>query len=294
MLSMGPRKCEASALGSRLRLGGWLRAAAFAVGALLVILGGQAAASAAANDPASIQGSPSSAKPNIVLVPGAYEDGSVWSRVVRLLQAKGFRVTVVPIPLTSLDADVAMTRSVLARQTGPTILVGHSWGGVVITEAGSAPNVAGLVYVAAVAPDVGGSSGDLIDRYPPPAKSHIVADASGMKWFDTDSYPAIQAGDLNIAEARVLAAMQRPISTASFTAKVTQAAWKSKPTWYAISTKDMAQTPDMQRFMAKRMGATTIEIPASHMSPLSHPEEVANLILDAAEKAGATKPNAGR
>ena len=152
----------------------------------------------------------------------------------------------------------------------------------------------GLVYVAAVAPDAGEGSGDLIERYPPPAKSHIVADASGMKWFDTDSYPEIQAGDIDIAEARVLAATQRPIATASFSAKVTQASWKSKPTWYAISTKDMVQSPDMQRFMAKRMGATTIEIPASHMSPLSHPEEVANLILDAAAKAGATKPNAGR
>jgi pimeloyl-ACP methyl ester carboxylesterase len=237
---------------------------------------------------------PAPSKPNIVLVPGAYEDGSIWSKVIGLLQAKGFQVTSVPIPLTSLAADAAMTRSVLAKQQGPTILVGHSWGGVVITEAGSAPNVVGLVYVAAVAPDVGEGSGDILGHCPRHGPLPIHADEAGMKWLDPNAYHEAWAADLDIAQARILAAVQRPIATASFTDKVTQAAWHTKPSWFQVSTKDMVQCPEMQRFMAKRMGATTIELPASHASPLSHPEEVAKLIMDAAEKVGAMKSESAR
>jgi pimeloyl-ACP methyl ester carboxylesterase len=234
---------------------------------------------------------PAAPKPSIVLVPGAYEDGTIWTKVIALLQAKNLQVTVVPIPLTSLAADAAMTRSVLARQQGPTILVGHSWGGVVITEAGSAPNVIGLVYVAAVAPDVGEGSGDMLQHCPRKGPSHIYTDETGMKWLDPKAYPEAWAADLDPAQAQILAASQRPIATASFTDKVTQAAWHAKPSWFQVSTQDMMQCTEMQRVMAKRMGATTIELPASHASPLSHPEEVANLIMQAAEKAGATPAN---
>ena len=238
------------------------------------------------------QGTPATtpvAKPSIVLVPGAYEDGSIWTKVIALLQAKGFQVTAVPIPLTSLAADVAMTRSVLARQGGPVILVGHSWGGVVITEAGSAPNVIGLVYIAAVAPEAGEGSGDVLQRCPKHAPLPIKTDDAGMKWIDPSGYPEVWAADLDPAEARILASVQRPIATASFTDKVTQAAWHTKPSWFQVSSQDIAQCPEMQRYMAKRMGATTIELNASHVSPLSHPEEVTKLIVNAAEAASRAK-----
>lgn len=237
-------------------------------------------------------GAATSSKPSIVLVPGAYEDGSIWTKVVRLLQANGFHVTVVPIPLTSLAADAAMTKSVAARQPAPVILVGHSWGGVVITEAGNDPNVIGLVYVAALAPDAGEGSGDMLKNCPRKASSPIHTDEAGRKWIDVDEYPEAWAGDLDIADARVLAATQRPIATQSFTDKVTQAAWHTKPSWFQISGKDMEQCAEVQRTMAKRIGATSIELPASHASPLSHPDEVAKLIMDAAEKAGSTKAGA--
>jgi pimeloyl-ACP methyl ester carboxylesterase len=238
-------------------------------------------------------GSGAPEKPSIVLVPGAYEDGSIWMKVIGLLQAKGFEVTSVPIPLTSLAADVATTRSVLARQRGSVILVGHSWGGAVITEAGSAANVVGLVYIAAVAPDVGEASGDILRRCPKHSPLPIHTDDAGMKWLDPSAYPQAWAADLEVAQARILAAVQRPIATQSFTDKVSQAAWHTKPSWFQISTQDIPQCPEMQRFMAKRMGATTIELKSSHASPLSHPDEVANLIIEAAEKApGIGKPAA--
>jgi pimeloyl-ACP methyl ester carboxylesterase len=238
--------------------------------------------------------SPASAasKPNIVLVPGAYEDGSMWMKVLRLLQANGFHVTVVPIPLTSLAADAAMVKSVIARQQGPVILVGHSWGGVVVTEAGNESNVIGLVYVAALAPDAGEGSGDSLEHCPHKISMPIHADDAGRKWIDADGYAQAWAGDLDIAEARALAAVQRPIATQSFTDKVTQPAWRAKPSWFQISTNDNAQCAEVQRFMAKRMGATTIELSASHASPLSHPDEVAKLIMDAAKNAASTKVNA--
>lgn len=249
-------------------------------------------ANAAQENPAAADAS----KPSIVLVPGAYEDGSIWTKVIAILQTKGFEVTAVPIPLTSLAADVAMTRSVLARQPGPVILVGHSWGGVVITQAGNAPNVIGLVYIAAVAPEAGEGSGDVLERCPKHAPLPIKTDSAGMKWIDQSGYPAVWAADLDPAEARVLASVQRPIATASFTDKVTEAAWHAKPSWFQVSAQDIPQCPEMQRYMAKRMGATTVELNASHASPLSHPEEVSKLILDAANGASQAKgtPAAGR
>lgn len=262
-----------------------------AVVALALIVWGTAPASRVYSAQAQ-NGTAASSKPNIVLVPGAYEDGSIWTKVVRLLQAKGFHVTVVPIPLTSLAADAALTKSVVDRQQAPVILVGHSWGGVVITEAGNDPNVIGLVYVAALAPDAGEGSGDMLKNCPRKGSSPIHTDEAGRKWIDVDDYPEAWAGDLDIADARVLAATQRPIATQSFTDKVTQAAWHTKPSWFQISGKDMEQCAEVQRIMAKHIGATSIELPASHASPLSHPDEVAKLIMDAAEKAGSTKVGA--
>jgi pimeloyl-ACP methyl ester carboxylesterase len=257
--------------------------------ALIVWLASPTACIYSAQAPASAA---VSSKPNIVLVPGAYEDGSIWTKVIRLLQAKGFRVTVVPIPLTSLAADAAMTKSVIARQKGPVILVGHSWGGVVITEAGNDANVIGLVYVAALAPDAGEGSGDSLKYCGHKISLPIRTDEAGRKWIDPDAYPETWAADLDNAEARILAAAQRPIATQSFTDKVTQAAWRTKPSWFQISSNDLAQCAEVQRFMAKRMGATSIELSASHASPLSHPDEVAKLIMDSAEKAGSMKVSA--
>ncbi len=242
---------------------------------------------------AQAQASPATAsKPNIVLVPGAYEDGSIWAKVIRLLQGNGFRVTVVPIPLTSLAADAAMTKSVVVRQPGPVILVGHSWGGVVITEAGNESNVIGLVYVAALAPDTGESSGDSLQHCPHKVSLPIHTDEAGRKWLDADAYPEAWAADLDVAEARALAAVERPIATQSFSDKISQAAWRSKPSWFQISANDNAQCAEVQRFMAKRAGATSIELSASHASPLSHPDEVAKLIMDAAANAGSRNGSA--
>lgn len=158
-----------------------------------------------------------------------------------------------------------------------------------ITEAGSTPNVIGLVYIAAVAPEAGEGSGDVLQRCPKHAPLPIQTDDAGMKWIDPSGYPEVWAADLDPAEARILASVQRPIATVSFTDKVSQAAWHAKPSWFQVSSQDVAQCPEMQRYMAKRMGATTIELNASHASPLSHPEEVAKLILDAAETASRAK-----
>jgi pimeloyl-ACP methyl ester carboxylesterase len=256
-----------------------------ALGVSLFLINPFSRANAAQGGPAATP----AVRPSIVLVPGGYEDGSIWTKVIARLQAKGFQVTVVPIPLTSLAADVAMTRSILVRQAGPVILVGHSWGGVVITEAGSAPNVIGLVYIAAVAPEAGEGSGDVLQRCSKHAPFPIKTDEAGMKWIDPAGYPAVWAADLDPAEARILASVQRPVSTASFTDKVTEAAWHTKPSWFQVSSQDIAQCPEMQRYVAKRMGATTIELNASHASPLSHPEEVTKLIVDAAEAASRAK-----
>lgn len=281
-------RIHGSAVRARSAVAEALRFLACTILALIISLAASAPCAYAAQ---AQPGTEATSKPSILLVPGAYEDGSIWTKVIRLLQAQGFRVTVVPIPLTSLAADAAMTKSVIARQPGPVILVGHSWGGVVITEAGNEPNVIGLVYVAALAPDAGEGSGDLLKRCPRKGASPIHTDEAGRKWLDVDAYPELWAADLDTADARVLAAQQRPIATQSFTDKVTQAAWHTKPSWFQISANDMEQCAEVQRFVAKRMGATTIELPASHASPLSHPDEVAKLIMDSAEKAGSMKVN---
>ena len=224
---------------------------------------------------------------NIVLVHGAFADGSSWAKVIAILQAKGYNVTAVQNPLTSLADDVAVTNRALAQQKGAVILVGHSWAGAVITEAGVDPKVAGLVYVAAFAPDADEIIGDLGKNYPPAASfAAPIVDAQGFMSLSTEAIVKHFAWDLPPAEARVLAATQTPIATSAFGAKVSNVAWKTKPSWYIVAGKDRAIAPDEERFFAKRMKATTKELDTSHVPMLSKPKEVAALIMEAAAQAG--------
>jgi pimeloyl-ACP methyl ester carboxylesterase len=223
---------------------------------------------------------------NVVLVHGAFVDGSSWNGVVAKLQQKGYHVSSVQNPLTSLADDVAATRRVLARQDGPTILVGHSWGGVVITEtAANAPNVAGLVYVAAIAPQLHESTMDLLKRGTPmPAGKAISADASGFLWLDRARYHADFAADVPENVTRVLSSAQVPIAQTAFSETVSQVGWKDKPSWYVLTTKDRAVSPDVQKFMADRMGAKIVPIASSHLVPVSHAGAVADAIDRAARE----------
>ena len=225
---------------------------------------------------------PSAPIKNVVLVHGLFADGSSWQKVIPLLQAKGLHVTAVQNPTTSLDADVDAVKRALAQQDGPTLLVAHSYGGMVISQAGDDPKVAGLVYIAARAPDAG-------EDYPALTKKFPAAPASaGLQW-SADGYGALSeqafmkdfAGDLPAAEARKYFAVQQPMGRAITMAKTTVAAWHDKPSWYAVSTEDRTINTDLERFMANRMHAHTIELKSSHVSLLSHPAEVANLILEA-------------
>ncbi|RAS38014.1 alpha/beta fold hydrolase [Paraburkholderia bryophila] len=223
---------------------------------------------------------------NIVLVHGAFVDGSSWNGVVARLQQKGYHVSSVQNPLTSLADDVAATRRVLARQDGPTMLVGHSWGGVVITEAGAnAPNVAGLVYIAAIAPDLNESTQDLMKRAAPmPAGQSIIPDASGFLWLDRTRYHADFAADVPENLTRVLATAQVPIAAKAFGETVSQVAWREKPSWYVLTTKDRAVSPDVEKFMADRMGAKIVPMASSHLAPVSHAGAVADVIDRAARE----------
>jgi pimeloyl-ACP methyl ester carboxylesterase len=219
---------------------------------------------------------------NIVLVHGLFADGSSWSEVIARLQAAGLNVTSVQNPLTTLEDAVAETRRVLARQDGPTVLVGHSFAGMIVTEAGVDPRVSALVYVAARAPDAAEDYTALAKKFPPPpASAGVVFDGDEGRLTEA-AFLRDFAGDLPEARARVLYAVQQPFHQSLLTGKTTQAAWRSKPTFYAVSTEDRTINPDLERFMAKRMGATTIEVKASHLSLISHPQEITDLILKAA------------
>ena len=219
---------------------------------------------------------------NAVLVHGAYADGSSWSKVIPLLQAAGLRVTAVQHPLTTLQDGVDVTRRALALHPGPTVLVGHSFAGMIVTEAGVDPAVSALVYIAARAPDAGEDYAALAAGYPAPPASAGVVWSDGWGRLSESAFLADFAGDLPPDEARELCAVQGPISDTLFAGRTTRAAWRDKPSWYAVSTDDRTIDPDLERFMAKRMGATTIELASSHVSLLSHPAEVAALILEAA------------
>ena len=219
---------------------------------------------------------------NIVLVHGLFADGSCWSEVIARLQAAGLNATAVQNPLTTLPEAVASAERVLARQDGPTVLVGHSFSGVIVTEAGVHPNVSALVYVAARAPDAGEDYAALAKIYPtPPATAGIVFDGDEGR-LSEKAFLRDFAGDLPEAKARVLYAVQEPFHKALLTGKTTHAAWRSKPSFYAVSTEDRTINPDLERFMAKRMGAKLIEVKASHLSLISHPDEITQLILEAA------------
>ena len=233
-----------------------------------------------------VKAAPTQPVKNIVFVHGAFADGSSWAKVITILQAKGYNVTVVQNPLTSFADDVAATKRALALQTGPVILVGHSWGGAVITEAGVDPKVAGLVYVAAFAPDSDEVVGDIAKSYPPPPTfAAPIIEKEGFISLPTETMVKHFAWDLPAAEARVLAATQGPIIASAFGTKVSNVAWKTKPSWYIGATKDQAIAPEEERFFARRMKAKTTELATSHVPMLSKPKDVAAVIMDAAAKA---------
>src|ERR1700683_2529235 len=219
---------------------------------------------------------------NVVLWHGLYADGSSWLDVIPYLQRAGLQVTAVQNPLTSLADDVAATRRALALQDGPTVLVGHSFAGTIISESGDDPKVTALVYVAARAPDAGEDFGALAAKFPKPPASAGVVRANGFFWLSEESFLRDFAGDLEPARARALYAVQGPGADALASGKTTAAAWRDRPCWYQVSTNDRTINPDLERFLAKRMKATTIELPSSHVSLLSHPREIADLILSAA------------
>ncbi len=219
---------------------------------------------------------------NIVLVHGLFADGSCWSAVIARLQAAGLNATSVQNPLTTLPEAVASATRVLDRQDGPTVLVGHSFSGVIVTQAGVHPNVSALVYVAARAPDAGEDYTALAKTFPTPAASAgIVFDGDEGRLTEA-AFLRDFAGDLPEARARVLYAVQEPFNKALLAGNTTEAAWRSKPSFYAVSTEDRTINPDLERFMAKRMGAKTIEVKSSHLSLISHPDEITRLILEAA------------
>jgi len=223
------------------------------------------------------------AKTTVVLVHGAFADGSGWDKVVALLQARGLHVVAVQNPLTSLADDVAATRRVLDVQTGPVVLVGHSWGGVVISEIGTHDRVKSLVYVAAFAPSEGQSAADLGKGYPtPPGLSFLVQDREGFLTLSPDGIARHFAQDLPAAQTRLMAVRQGPISAKSFDEKVTAAAWKMKPSWYVLTQQDHMIDPSLQRAMAERISAHIVNVPTSHVPQLSKPAQVANAIIAAA------------
>lgn len=221
---------------------------------------------------------------NIVLVHGAFADGSGWKGVYDILTRKGYHVSIVQNPLTSLQADVDATNSIINQQDGPVILVGHSWGGMVITEAGNSPKVAALVYVAAFAPDSGETAGKLIGSAPQaPEAGFVMNDPYGLVYFDPAKFHSGFAADLSQEQSDFMAASQAPIIGKCFGEPATHAAWKTKPTYGIVPTEDKALNPEVERAMYKRANAKVIEIKGCHVIFISHPEAVANVIIAAAE-----------
>jgi pimeloyl-ACP methyl ester carboxylesterase len=223
-------------------------------------------------------------QPNIVLVHGAWADGSCWSSVIERLQGDGYNVTAPQFPESSLMADVARLREVLRRQDGPTLVVGHSYGGQIMTALGAeAPNAAGLVYIAAFALDQGESIGKMLGQGPPTAAlAHLEVDAAGFAWLPEEDFVKHFAADVDPVKARVMYAVQQPVATSGFQDVMGVPAWKSLPTWFMVATADEAIPPEAERQFAARMGATTIEVASSHVAMVSHPDEVAQLIQTAA------------
>ncbi len=233
----------------------------------------------------------SQTKPNIVLVHGAWADGSSWSAVIERLQADGYNVTAPQFPETSLADDVARLRHVLTRQTGPTIVAGHSYGGQIMTSLGTdAPNVVGLVYIAAFGLDEGESLGALLGSGPPtPALAHLVVDEQAFGWVPEEDFVHHFAADVDPVKARVLYAVQQGLSMSTFEDVMGTPAWKSHPSWYLVAANDEAIPPDAERMFAQRMGAQTVEVASGHLAMVSHPDEAARLIEAAADGVGASQ-----
>ena len=225
---------------------------------------------------------------NVVLVHGAFADGSGWKRVADILKNDGYRVSVAQPPETSYADDQKYTKAAIDAMGGPVVLVGHSYGGSIITEAGNHANVAALVYIAAFALDEGESCAS-IEQAVPQASKAFKPDSNGLWWIDEAHFAADFAADIPRDEAEFMAISQVPISTDSFTHKVTKPAWKHKPTWYMVATEDRSINPDQERMMAKRAKAKTVEVKASHVAYMSHPKETANLIEEAATHASASQ-----
>ena len=219
---------------------------------------------------------------NVVLVHGAYADGSCWSEVIPRLQQAGLNVAAVQNPLRSLAEDAAFTQRTLDLQDGPTVLVAHSYGGEVITEVGDDPKVSALVYCSARAPDAGEDYTALAKTFPAPPASAGLVHSGGYAQLSETAFLRDFAGDIDPAKARVLFAVQGRIADTLFDARVTRAAWRSKPSFYQVSSQDRTISPDLERFMARRMKATTIELESSHLGIISHAPEIADLILQAA------------
>jgi pimeloyl-ACP methyl ester carboxylesterase len=219
---------------------------------------------------------------NIILVHGAFGDGSGWEGVYNILVKKGYNVSVVANPNTGLDADVLATKMVITRQHGPCILVGHSYGGAIITEAGNDSGVVGLVYVSAFVPDEGETLLNLSQSGPPAPNSGILPPVDGFLWYDIAKFHSGFCADLPAAKAAFMAASQTPLAVSTFVAVFNHPAWKSKPSWYIVATEDQTIPPDGERFMAKRAGSKVTEIKGSHVVFISQPKAVAEVIEAAA------------
>lgn len=222
---------------------------------------------------------------NIVLVHGAFADGSSWAKIIPLLQAKGYNVSAVQNPLTSFEDDVAAAKRAIALMDGPVLLVGHSYGGMVVTEAGNDPKVTGLVYVCALVPNDGQSATDVVGPYPPsPGNLEFQQDAAGFLSLSSKGIHSHFAQDLSTAEKKVIYATQTPWSVKATVTKISRAAWKDKPSWFVIGLDDQMVPLPLQRAEAKMINATTLELKASHVPMLSQPNKVAAFIISAAEK----------
>src|SRR5579862_3886360 len=225
---------------------------------------------------------------NVVLVHGAFADGSGWEAVARILEKDGYKVSVAQPPETSYADDQKYTKAAIDAMGGPVVLVGHSYGGSIITEAGNDPNVAALVYIAAFALDDGESCAS-IEQAVPQASRAFKPDGDGNWWIDQRHFVADFAADIPPAVSHFMAIAQVPISTDAFTHKVTNPAWKTKPTWYMVAAADRSINPEQERMMAKRAHAKTVEVNSSHVAYMSHPKETAKLIKEAA-MSGHTNP----
>lgn len=241
-----------------------------------------AAASASSLFPSSANAQAVPKAQNVVLVHGLFADGSCWSEVIARLQSQGIQATSVQNPLTTLREGVEATTRALALQQGPTVLVAHSFAGMIVTEAGIDPKVSAVVYVAARAPDAGEDYTAMAKQFPAPPASAGIVWSGDYGRLNEEAFLRDFAGDVPADKARVLYAVQTPFKRTLLADKTIHAAWRSKPSWYAVSTEDRTINPDLERFMAKRMGAKTIEVKASHLSLISHPDEITALILEAA------------